>query len=436
MMHLHRVSNARHAAFTLLELLVVISIIAVLASMTLVVSKKLMTGKKQQTETIIADVRKAIEMAAATSGGTIASAEHPLAGSRAPRFAFVTSSGATLGTGAISVGGVSVSGFKGPPRTFLDSSLTKRDIASCASGGAVSPYLLDGDDVYANSKVPGLFGVRRRYLGVMGSLQVAVTDYLRLKWFDEDAIRSGSINPITAFKGTTDAEVSGYPKRFQTPDQGMQDAINYGTAGLPIHSTEAVQRILSASGMQGELASLGALKAAYWKDSIYPTTYSAAIAVSVNIKTAEQALANDPSNTYGKSDATYTHSASIFFANGTSRSWVGLPLVLFQNVYPPDSEEPADLWKAGYIKNSSNKWESYRIPGLAIYDAWGHELLISMSSKNKLVVISAGEDGCFRWNPGKDRTLDTTNAAGDTPLGDDKDGSLDNIGDSMVGETF
>jgi hypothetical protein len=52
------------------------------------------------------------------------------------------------------------------------------------------------------------------------------------------------------------------------------------------------------------------------------------------------------------------------------------------------------------------------------------------------VVISAGEDGCFRWNPGKDRTLDTTNAAGDTPLGDDKDGSLDNIGDSMVGETF
>jgi len=68
----------------------------------------------------------------------------------------------------------------------------------------------------------------------------------------------------------------------------------------------------------------------------------------------------------------------------------------------------------------------YRLRGPAIYDAWGHEILYSVDGNGGTHFESAGPDGWFRWNPGKDAAFQTPAGAA-TALGDDRDGAADNI---------
>ncbi|MDA3963250.1 MAG: type II secretion system protein [Planctomycetota bacterium] len=70
-------------------------------------------------------------------------------------------------------------------------------------------------------------------------------------------------------------------------------------------------------------------------------------------------------------------------------------------------------------------WHHYRIRGLAIYDAWGNEILYSIDRDN-VVLMSAGDDGHFRFNPGPDKTFQSAPNA-TTSSGDDIAAYKDNI---------
>lgn len=85
----------------------------------------------------------------------------------------------------------------------------------------------------------------------------------------------------------------------------------------------------------------------------------------------------------------------------------------------------ATLWQPGLVF-SGGTWVPYRLRGTALYDRWGRELLYTIDAKGAVRVSSAGPDGVFRWHPGSDGVYATA-AAADTPSGDDRDGSRDNI---------
>lgn len=58
--------------------------------------------------------------------------------------------------------------------------------------------------------------------------------------------------------------------------------------------------------------------------------------------------------------------------------------------------------KTGAFNDPSAKWKSYRLPGLAIYDAWGNEVVISYEqgkADGGISLISAGADGLLASDP-------------------------------------
>lgn len=94
------------------------------------------------------------------------------------------------------------------------------------------------------------------------------------------------------------------------------------------------------------------------------------------------------------------------------------------------SDDPGDqydmLQTGSVVGLSSNDWRGYRIRGLAIYDAWGSEILMMITAENQIRLTSAGSDRVFRYDPGPNNVYDT-NAYEDTPQGDDVDARGDNI---------
>jgi hypothetical protein len=94
-------------------------------------------------------------------------------------------------------------------------------------------------------------------------------------------------------------------------------------------------------------------------------------------------------------------------------------------------------WKPDHVRDGTipsgpdagkPNWKPYRLPGLACYDAWGTEILYSVREGQRMAVLSAGRDRCFRWDPGKDGTLSTTAlATGPASGSDDHDGATDNL---------
>jgi len=111
------------------------------------------------------------------------------------------------------------------------------------------------------------------------------------------------------------------------------------------------------------------------------------------------------------------------------------------------SDKPAgsaceNTWKHGCFRDptAGNTWRSYRLPGLALYDAWNQELLYSISSTGRAILASAGKDGSFVIAPGDDHEYSAgftmTHGASSfdhgKPLGPqagagDRDGTRDNV---------
>jgi prepilin-type N-terminal cleavage/methylation domain-containing protein len=84
-------------------------------------------------------------------------------------------------------------------------------------------------------------------------------------------------------------------------------------------------------------------------------------------------------------------------------------------------------YDAGRVHDGSQGWKDYRLPGLALVDAWGREILYRLHD-GQIGLASAGEDGVFAIDPGDDLVYDPgTDALSGRLAGDDRDGRHDNV---------
>jgi len=153
------IANARRGGFTTIELLTVVSIIAILSTLILAAALAVRgSADATRSRAIVAAVCVALETIAAERGSAPAPAPHPLAGSRAPRATFVRD-GTTAGyAGAVASGGLA---YRAADPAAVPS----------AARGAV---LLPGDRWAgaadpAGCPLPFAYGARRAELGVVGS---------------------------------------------------------------------------------------------------------------------------------------------------------------------------------------------------------------------------------------------------------------------------
>ncbi len=378
-------------AFTMLELLVVIAIMAVLASMILVGAKAIMGNAEQKkTETIIQTVRTGIELAIANKGSAISPTEHPFAGSQAgaggQRFKFVRAEGAAN----VMQTGIALRGVPNP--AYLNSDTDK---------------LLMNSDVFNDQRIVLLYGAKREDIGVLQSLRKVVTNYRLLPMPPKKA--DGSLIPpkvISPKYGDTTRpyDDASFPDTMIPSAPQMLDP----TYGKLADTKPALDYLFGNSSAQAELASLKAL-------------YNA--------------------------DPTLPEDINKFRTGIESRTVGGVtePLV-FTNSGTGGGQEfrnQESKWKPGYIPVTGSgttftldtvdgsKWVRYRMAGLAVYDAWGNELMTTTGSNNAYRVISAGMDGALAVGPGTNNKLDTV-LTGDLreklPIhAKDLDGAKDNL---------
>jgi prepilin-type N-terminal cleavage/methylation domain-containing protein len=393
----------RHA-FTMIELLVVISIIAVLAAMIITGAAALGIGsKREKTKTILGAVRKGIELTIANKGGSISPVEHPLAGSRAlgQRFLFKRFTVPTgLGTSMPAAGyqldtsAMALSGLNSPTQL--------------PPGSGADAQLMLGSDLYADPKSYLLFGLKREFIGVLGALQKRVTKYILLpKPLQGQSSLSAALYPSLT--------TSALPQYTNPTDAQDMDT----TFGHPSANKQAIDYVFGSSNVQTELAGLNAL---YMAD---PTTYANSTGAGGSL--------NAKSNAFRY---------PVNWATVASDNSPDLVL-LYTDGHPVPTWQPGCISMAGGIPTNDDTtsatgsqwtitspgggtWLHYRLPGLAIYDAWKVEVLYTISSQGGVRLMSAGADGAFQFDPGVNRKLDSTDPELG-PSGDDKDGSKDNI---------
>jgi hypothetical protein len=236
--------------------------------------------------------------------------------------------------------------------------------------------VLMADDWFADRGTPHLYGMHRGELGVIGDPQQAVTRYRRLQ-------RPPSASPI--LPGPYDAAMYGDRDHLVEPDGHHEDG----------HKT--FDYLFGNSNVQSELLAMGALAAP---------------------------LNDDPEHRLRQP------------AEKTGLDNAG-------RVWSSAGAEPRDgiaSWRAGLIRDGVMQfgpdegkpdWKPYHLRGLAVNDAWGHEVLYSITATGAVVLQSGGQDGSYRFSPGLDRYLQTSADAVD-PAGDDQDCASDNLRLEMV----
>lgn len=148
-------------ALTLIEVLVVIAIIGVLAGLVI----GTMSGwgdrsKAARTRVILGMVQQGLATHLAAGGTQLAPIEHPLAGSRAPRSAFIRAGDSSV----VADTGLALVGLE-----RLDAVPT-----------AYRPRVLLGEDLCADLRYPALYALPRHDLAILGAAQQTATQYRRL----------------------------------------------------------------------------------------------------------------------------------------------------------------------------------------------------------------------------------------------------------------
>ncbi|GEM_PF-3287490 len=399
-------------AFTLIEMLVVIAIISVLAALILTGAQALGIGsKREKTRTILAAVSKGINLTIASKGGSVSPVEHPLAGSRAPRFQFKRFTPPNDAPGSVNAG------------TALDTaSVALEGLLSTTqlpggSGNSSANDLLLPSDLYADQASYLLFGMKREYIGTLGALQKRVTKYILLP----KPLQGQPSLSATLYPTLTTAALQQYT--IPTDNQDVDP-----TFGHPLSNKQAIDYVFGSSNVQAELSSLNALHSAD------PTT-AANMSGGTTLTNSDNAFRNpiNPKN--------ITSSGTP--PSGLSADTTQLPM-LYTDAKPATTWQPGCVYVTGGVAdytgtNTQNFslasgaggggggiWVHYRLPGLAIYDAWGVEVLYTISSQGGIRLMSAGADGAFQYNPGPNHILDSSDPEA-SPSGDDTDGSKDNI---------
>ncbi len=399
-------SIRRRQAFTMLELLVVISIIAVLATMTIVGATALIgDAKKKKTQTILSAIRKGIELTIAARGGSISPVEHPLAGSRAPRFQYQrynapTGSGTSMPPAGVQLdtSSIALAGLNDPSQLP-------------GGGSAAGNQLMLASDLYADKRSYLLYGLKREYIGVLGALQKRVTKYILLpKPLQGQLTLSAAIySPLT----TTQLPQYTIPTDVQDGDP---------TFGHPSANKQAIDYVFGSSNVQTELAGL---KALYMAD---PTTYANSAGSGAGAGSSLASTSNAfryPIN-YQTVSSDSSPDLVLGYTDGHAvANWKPGCISLQGGVLTVnDTDVGGGTWIV--TTPGGGKWLHYRLPGLAIYDAWGVEILYSISSQGGIRLMSAGADGVFQFQPGPTNLINSTDPEMG-PSGGDKDGSKDNV---------
>lgn len=395
----------RRTAFTLIELLLAIAIIAALAAMLVVAGRLVLeAAKRSRSENILAILGQAAGLHGTERGAPPAPAEHPLAWSADRRLAFIGRRGrtvdaaGTIDTSAwnwqtLSATGEAIAG----PLDYEIETDTSRYPSGSADRTAILSRLLDPDDIFLGGATagsidaPALVGVPRRWLGTVGApigsepkptAPVTSSDG-RLRWLHPAPIWGTRYRkiprptpPVTSARLAPPpydyrAYTANWTASWKYPDQ--EHVIQgWNDAGA---TRSVVDWMLSAGGLLDELRSLGAI--------------------------------HEPAD-----DTTLT---------AGSRFW--------------SDDAGATAWSPGLLRtdlNGSGSWRRYRLRHFGFYDAWGGEILYFLADDANPVFLSAGKDRAFRIDPGLNRILDTDPAsasflADGTLAGDDRDGRTDNI---------
>lgn len=369
---------------TVLELLMVVAIITALMALLISVLRPGETAEKRRTDLIIRAVEGGISAAQAQSGSAISPVEHPLAGSQSAaggeRFAFVRSDPRWPGT--VATTGTALKGVPDPGWLTTD-----------------TDRLLMADDRYGDRRVPLLYGTRRADIGVLQSLRKVVTRYRQLPLPGKGAA-TRVLDPATGLPATAYTDAI-FPDSLVPPQKQVDDP----SFGRLADTKPALDYLFGASGATAELA---ALKALHRADPALPSGVDA-FRIPVEV-----------------------------------RSIGGVQEGLVYTDADAGAAQPAaeDRWKPGRIPVSGSgtrrlddaagaSWVRYRLAGLAVYDAWGVELLMVANGNGGHRIISAGPDGVLTVAPGRNLRLDTT-LGGDmrqrVPFAaDDLDGAKDNL---------
>jgi type II secretory pathway pseudopilin PulG len=378
-----------------MELLVVVAIVLAMASLLLLLVPK-KPAEIKRTELIIAAVQTALGMTEANRGSAMSPTEHPFAGSQAEaggqRFAFVRSD--PRWPGAVARSGTALKGVPSPE--YLSADLN---------------HLLMASDRFADQAVPLLFGARREDLGVLQSQRKVVTKYRQLPM--PSATTSGRpgkvLSPRTGLPATSGYQGDDHP---DFPDTLVPSRAQLAdpTYGVLADSKATLDYLFGSSNMQSDLASL---KALYNADPSLPEDVNR---FRDPVEARVLGATREP----------------LVFTNTSATAQ-----------QTPDGQSPSESsWKPGRISvkrqgagwqvgnTTGGTWVRYRLAGLAVYDAWGVELLTSKAS-GSYRIISAGADGVLAVAPGTDKTIDT-DLVGDLqdrlPLSDqDQDGAKDNL---------
>ncbi len=395
-----KTSDARAArrGFTLIEMLIVLAIIVTLASMLLFGANALGIGsKKAKTATILAAVRKGIELTVASKGGSISAAEHPFAGSNKPTgfsgFEFRGWRGriqppAPPGTPdystVITPGASTSPTYKGAEEWFLN-------------GGDKNRAFMD-DDVFCDAKAPGLIGMPRGMMGVIGSQQSYVSRYFNVA---RPKPRADGDPPVYASTPTpapypTYSPYAGHMVSLSPPE--YTPAI-----GLPDDNKKAIDYLFGSSGIQGELSSLKAMFAS----------------------ASDPRYAPDPADPK-RSDDNLIMGDLVWSQDHTD--WDGRNGL---------KKEPRPFWEPGRVQeDNGDPWQRYRLRGLAIYDAWEREIFYSYTPAGGVRLLSLGADGAYLVAPYDDHVhhgngttdlFDPADPSKPILAEDDKDGLKDNV---------
>ncbi len=368
-------------AFTLIELLVVIAVIATLASMILMGASALWgDAKKKKTDAIIAAIHQGLELHGANKGGTVSPAEHPLASSKQ-----ASEMAGTLGLTWIRQGGTGVA----PAILNIHRQVRIPTTRDAAIAQGIGPEEAELGSQGWGPKLWPMFD-DDIFAGVNTPSQPPCSPLLLGVRRQHLGILGADQTFRTRFLRVS-LPVRTPPNFPPNIDNSPLLVPQAGVNGIPADNKRLLDYVFGSSNAMSELAKLKAV----WDSSA-------------------DAVFNQPWPTVN-------------------------PLVLSDK---PAGSPCEDEWKHGRFRDfsSGNTWRSYRLPGLALYDAWNQELLYSISSTGRAILASAGKDGSFVISPGDDREyspdlhltggstgLDHRLPFGPQAKANDRDGTRDNV---------
>lgn len=424
-------------AFTIVEMLVVMSIIALLATMILAVRGPLMESQRaSRTRAILGIIQQGLALARTDKGSIPAPAEHPFAGSKAPRLRFRGQRGGSW------------IDLKPTGEAIAGVAEARLDLAGEADA---DERLLDAADVCNEPDLPAFYGLERRYMGIIGIAQANITRRLDLS----NAPGSGMIpagakgyRPYSSWSFAGDAARDGY----SSDDPPHYPALSTGNPSFPSdqHLVEGVARTRELIPVI--TIDKGAITPC--ASPMGPADQAAALAQQIPEALLEEL------RQLGAAFAPPDDAPERLVVPGpgvpacaewdpdAKRRWlIGKEIVAGKLVVrrPYAASRPRvwsdgvgePQWKPGRIRpalDGSGAWVTYRLRGLALYDAWGSELLYMANQDGSPTVLSAGRDRCFAIVPGLvdangASVFATVLTAGTPaePVSPDRDGHRDNI---------